>query len=109
MVRTRTTGAGAGAAARLLARLAVLAALGSLVVLVLAIGEGGLEVIIAGFLGLVLFAVGMWWFVAHRGALRLVGALLAVAAPVGVLVLFARDGLWLTALILVLCWGAALA
>ncbi|WP_051716521.1 diacylglycerol/lipid kinase family protein [Streptomyces sp. NRRL F-5727] len=109
MARTRTTGAGASGAARLLARLAVLAAVGSLVVLVLAIGEGGLVVIIAGFLGLVLVAAGGWWFVAHRGALRLLGALVAIAAPVGVIVLFARDGLWLTALVLVLCWGAALA
>ncbi|MFF2773981.1 diacylglycerol kinase family protein [Streptomyces sp. NPDC058052] len=109
MARTRTTGTGASGAARLMARLAVLAAIGSLVVLGLAIGEGGLVVIVAGFLGLVLCAVGVWWFVAHRGALRLLGALVAVAAPAGVLVLFAHDGLWLTALILVLCWGAALA
>ncbi|MFI8320074.1 diacylglycerol/lipid kinase family protein [Streptomyces sp. NPDC085529] len=109
MARTRTTGPGASGAARLLARLAVLAAVGSLVVLVLAIGEGGLVVIIAGLLGLVLVAVGGWWFVAHRGVPRLLGALLAVAAPVGLVVFYAREGLWLTALVLVLCWGAALA
>ncbi|MGW8765641.1 diacylglycerol/lipid kinase family protein [Streptomyces sp. NPDC055815] len=96
-------------AARLLARLALLAAVGSLVVLLLAVGDGGLLVVGAGFLGLVLCAAGIWWFVAHRGAVRLVGALLAIAAPVGVLVLFAYEGLWLTALILCLCWGAALA
>ncbi|MFB7591076.1 diacylglycerol/lipid kinase family protein [Streptomyces sp. NPDC056169] len=107
---TRVTGGSAGGgAARLLARLAVLAAIGSLVALVLAVGEGGLEVIGAGLLGVVLCAVGVWWFVAHRGAVRLLGAVLAVAAPVGVLVLFAYDGLWLTALVLALCWGVALA
>ncbi|GGY81604.1 diacylglycerol/lipid kinase family protein [Streptomyces omiyaensis] len=106
---TRSEDPRARGSARLLARLAVLAALGSLAVLALAIGEGGLEILVAGFLGLVVLAVGLWWFVAHRGALRLLGALLAVAAPVGVLVLFAHDGLWLTALLLVLCWGAALA
>ncbi|GAA3047900.1 hypothetical protein GCM10017562_07430 [Streptomyces roseofulvus] len=87
----------------------MLAAVGSLVVLVLAIGEGGLVVIIAGLVGLVLVAVGGWWFVAHRGVPRLLGALLAVAAPLGLVVLYAREGLWLTALVLVLCWGAALA
>ncbi|MFF8381439.1 diacylglycerol/lipid kinase family protein [Streptomyces sp. NPDC015661] len=96
-------------AARLLARLALLAVLGSLVVLLLALGDGGLVVVGAGFLGLVLCAAGVWWFVAHRGAVRLVGALLAIAAPVGVLVLFAHDGLWVTALTLCLCWAAALA
>ncbi|MDX2562123.1 diacylglycerol kinase family protein [Streptomyces sp. TX20-6-3] len=106
---TRTTGSGAGAAARLLARIAVLAAVGSLVVLVLAIGDGGLVVLLAGLLGIVVCASGVWWFVAHRGAVRLVGALVAVAAPVGVVVLFSHDGLWRTALVLVLCWALALA
>lgn len=77
--------------------------------LLLALGDGGLLVVGGGFLGLVLLAVGVWWFVAHRGAVRLLGALLAVAAPAAVLVLFAHGGLWLTALILCLCWGAALA
>ncbi|WP_405860990.1 diacylglycerol kinase family protein [Streptomyces sp. NBC_00090] len=106
---TRVKGPARSGAARLLARLAVLAAIGSLVVLVLAVGEGGLVVLGAGLLGLVLCAVGLWWFVAHRGAVRLLGAVLAVAAPVAVLVLFAHDGLWLTALVLLLCWGATLA
>ncbi|WP_369147336.1 diacylglycerol kinase family protein [Streptomyces sp. R44] len=105
------TGSGPGTrpAARLLARLALLAALGSLVVLLLALGDGGLLVVGAGFLGLVLCAAGIWWFVAHRGAVRLIGLLLAIAAPIGVVVLFAYGGLWLTALILCLCWGVALA
>ncbi|MFE9040463.1 diacylglycerol/lipid kinase family protein [Streptomyces sp. NPDC012421] len=109
MIEARTTGHGTNRAARLMARLAVLAAVGSLVVLGLAIGEGGLTVVLAGFLGIVLCAAGVWWFVAHRGAMRLFGALVALAAPVGVLVLFAREGLWLTALILALCWSIALA
>ncbi|MFJ7958945.1 diacylglycerol/lipid kinase family protein [Streptomyces sp. NPDC096319] len=109
MGSTRTRGPDGDRAARLLARLAVLAAVGSLVVLLLALGDGGLLVVGAGLLGLVLCAVGGWWFVAHRGAARLVGALVAVAAPVGVLVLYAHDGLWVTALVLCLCWAAALA
>ncbi|WP_406065219.1 diacylglycerol kinase family protein [Streptomyces sp. NBC_01077] len=106
---TRATGSGGGAAARLLARLAVLAAIGSLVVLVLAVGDGGLVVVVAGLLGLVVCAAGLWWFLAHHGAVRLIGALVAVAAPVGVVVLFTQDGLWRTALVLVLCWAVALA
>ncbi|MER5207240.1 diacylglycerol kinase family protein [Streptomyces sp. NPDC002825] len=98
-----------GLAARLLARLALLTAAGSLVVLLLALGDGGLLMVGTGFLGLVLGAAGVWWFVAHRGAVRLIGALVAIAAPLGVLVVFAFGGLWRTALILGLCWAAALA
>ncbi|WP_407555451.1 diacylglycerol kinase family protein [Streptomyces sp. Pv4-95] len=108
MGATRTTGS-AGSTARWLARLAMLAAIGAVVVLLLALGEGGLVVIGAGFLGLVICGIGIWWFVAHRGSVRLLGALLAIAAPVAVVVLLAYDGLWVTALALSLCWGAALA
>ncbi|QCX80829.1 Diacylglycerol kinase [Streptomyces sp. YIM 121038] len=102
------TGSGSGGAARFLARLAVVAALGTSAVLVLALREGGLLILGAGLLGLVVCAAGLWWFLAHRGAVRLCGALVAVAAPVAVLVYFAYDGLWLAALVLILCWGATL-
>ncbi|MFD9908705.1 diacylglycerol/lipid kinase family protein [Streptomyces sp. NPDC059063] len=102
------TGSGAGVAARLLARLAVLAAVGAVVVLVLALREGGLLILGAGLLGLIVCAAGVWWFVAHRGLVRLLGAVVAVAAPVAVLVFLAYDGLWLAALVLGLCWGATL-
>ncbi|MFB7275844.1 diacylglycerol kinase family protein [Streptomyces hydrogenans] len=108
MGATLETGADAPGDARLLARLALLAVLGSLLVLVLALGEGGLLVLGAGILGVVLCAAGVWWFVAHRGVPRVIGALLVFLAPAGVVVLFAYKGLWLTALILVLCWGIAL-
>lgn len=103
------TGPGGGAAARLLARLALLAAVGSAVVLGLSVGEGGLVVVGAGLLGLVLCAAGTWWVLAHRGVVRLIGCVVAVAAPAAVLVLYAFDGLWRTALLLILSWGAALA
>ncbi|MFF2159369.1 diacylglycerol/lipid kinase family protein [Streptomyces sp. NPDC058175] len=96
-------------AARLLARLAVFAAMASVAVLALALGEGGLVIVGAGLLGLVACAAGVWWFVAHRGAVRLLGALLAVVAPVAVLLVFAHYGVWLTALGLCLCWAAAAA
>ncbi|MFE6709305.1 diacylglycerol/lipid kinase family protein [Streptomyces sp. NPDC057695] len=105
----RTRGSGTRAAARFLARIAVLAAVGSLVLLGFAIGDGGLVVLLAGLLGIVLCAAGAWWFVAHRGAIRLFGALVAVAAPVGFMVLLTQDGLWRPALALVLCWGLAVA
>lgn len=77
--------------------------------LLFALGEGGLLVVGAGLLGLVVWAVGVWWFLAYRGAVRAFGLLVAVAAPVAVLVFFAHRTLWLTALVLVLVWAAALA
>ncbi|MGW3111672.1 diacylglycerol/lipid kinase family protein [Streptomyces sp. NPDC001091] len=97
----------AGLAARLLARCAVVAAIGAVAVLLLALGGGGLLVAVAGALGLVLCAAGVWWFVARRGVVRLLGAVVAVAAPVGVLVFFVRSGLWVIALISGLCWAVA--
>ncbi|GHG29015.1 diacylglycerol/lipid kinase family protein [Streptomyces filamentosus] len=105
----RESASGSGRGARLLARLAVLAAIGSLAVLLIAMGQGGFAVIGAGLLGVVLCAVGVWWFLAHRGAVRLLGALLVVLAPAAVLVFYTYDGLWLTALVMVLCWAATLA
>ncbi|MER5492595.1 diacylglycerol kinase family protein [Streptomyces sp. NPDC002490] len=98
-----------GPVARWLARLAVLAALGVLVVLVAAWGEAGLVIVGIGLLGVVVCAVGAWWFLAHRGAVRLLGAVVAIAAPAAVLVLFTHEGLWLTALVLGLCWVATVA
>ncbi|WP_374119993.1 diacylglycerol kinase family protein, partial [Streptomyces sp. LS1784] len=106
---TRTSGTDGGAGARLLARCALAAAVGAVGVLLFALGEGGLLVVAAGLLGLVVSAVGVWWFLAYRGAVRVFGLLVAIAAPAAVLVVFARHRLWLTALVLVLVWGAALA
>ncbi|MFF8474258.1 diacylglycerol/lipid kinase family protein [Streptomyces sp. NPDC015414] len=84
-----------------------MAATAAVMVPLLALGGGGLLVVVAGILGLVLCATGIWWIVARRGPVRLLGALLAVAAPVGVLVFYARSGLWPIALISSLCWAAA--
>ncbi|PBC65622.1 diacylglycerol kinase [Streptomyces sp. Tue6028] len=109
MGRTRVTSPGAGPAGRLLARCALLAAVAAAVVLLVALGAGGLLIVGAGLLGLIVCAAGGWWFLAHRGAVRLFGAVVAVAAPVGVLVVFAHGGLWLTALASTLCWTTALA
>ncbi|MER6099660.1 diacylglycerol kinase family protein [Streptomyces sp. NPDC001728] len=105
---TRAADSDGSGAARLLARLALLAVVGSLLALVLAVGRGGLLVVGTGLLGLVACAAGVWWFVAHRGAVRLFGALVAAAAPAAVVVLFTYKGLWLTAVFLCLCWAVAL-
>ncbi|MEU3609370.1 diacylglycerol kinase family protein [Streptomyces sp. NPDC035033] len=95
--------------ARGLARVALLAAVGAVVVLLLALGGGGLLALFSGLAGLAAAAVGLWWFVAHRGAVRVLGAVLLVGAPVGVLVLYVVAGLWLFALMSLGLWGGALA
>ncbi|MCT4352039.1 diacylglycerol kinase [Streptomyces sp. Je 1-79] len=95
--------------ARLWARCAVVAVVAAVVVLILAFGGGGLLIVLSGLVGLVVSAAGMWWILAHRGPPRWLGAVLMVGAPVGLLVLFVRSGLWVTALIAVCLWGVALA
>ncbi|MFJ3976234.1 diacylglycerol/lipid kinase family protein [Streptomyces sp. NPDC090021] len=93
--------------ARLFALLALVCALGALVVLVVAGAGGGLTVVVVGAAGTVLAAMGAWWLVAHRGPVRAVGAVLVVAAPVAVLVIYARADLWPTALAALALWAAA--
>ncbi|WP_407696270.1 diacylglycerol/lipid kinase family protein [Streptomyces bikiniensis] len=94
--------------ARRLARCALLAAVAAVVVLLTALGGGGVLILVSGLAGLALSAVGIWWFLAHRGPLRALGALLAVAAPAAVLTLYVVGGVWLNALGALALWGVAL-
>ncbi|MER5741342.1 diacylglycerol kinase family protein [Streptomyces sp. NPDC002262] len=80
----------------------------AVVVLLSALRGGGLLVLLSGVVGLVAGAVGLWWFVAHRGPLRVAGAALLVGAPVAVLVLYVVGGLWVFALTALGLWGVAL-
>ncbi|MFI1808965.1 diacylglycerol/lipid kinase family protein [Streptomyces sp. NPDC020422] len=102
------TAARARSRARLFARCALLAALAAIVALFVPFGSGGLLIVFSGLVGLVLCAAGTWWFLAHRGPVRLLGALLAVGAPAGLLVLYIHESLWPTALTSLALWGAAL-
>ncbi|WP_406129649.1 diacylglycerol kinase family protein [Streptomyces canus] len=97
---------GSGTAARTLARLALLC-LAGVVTAVVAAGQWLL--LLLGLVGLALAGAGIWWALAHRGVARLCGALLAVAAPVAVLVLYAVSGLWPFAATALGLWAAALA
>ncbi|GGY71907.1 hypothetical protein GCM10010363_61560 [Streptomyces omiyaensis] len=94
--------------ARDLARWALGAAGGAVLVLLLALSGGGLLVLVSGLVGLAAGAVGLWWAVAHRGPLRVLGAVLVVGAPIGVLVLYVVGGLWLFALAALALWSVAL-
>ncbi|MEV6177240.1 diacylglycerol kinase family protein [Streptomyces sp. NPDC052015] len=72
-------------------------------------GSGGWLVLLAGLAGLALAGAGVWWMLAHRGGARILGGLLAVSAPTGVLVLYAASGLWVVAVGALALWAAALA
>uniref|UniRef100_A0AAU2JNN7 Diacylglycerol kinase family protein n=1 Tax=Streptomyces sp. NBC_00049 TaxID=2903617 RepID=A0AAU2JNN7_9ACTN len=93
--------------ARLSALLALVCALGAVVALLAAGGVGGLLILVVGVAGAVLTAMGTWWVVSHRGTVRLIGTLLVVAAPVAVLVIYARADLWPTAIAAIVLWAAA--
>ncbi|MCT9080890.1 diacylglycerol/lipid kinase family protein [Streptomyces fulvoviolaceus] len=93
--------------ARALARLALFCVAGAVAAVVA--GAGQWLILLLGLAGLGLAGAGIWWALAHRGVARLFGALLALAAPIGVLVLYAVSGLWLVAVAALGSWAAALA
>ncbi|MFF2042819.1 diacylglycerol/lipid kinase family protein [Kitasatospora sp. NPDC058170] len=94
-------------AARSLARLALACTLAAVAALVAASGPGGLFVLAVGLAGAIGTAAGTWWVLSHRGLVRAAGVLLAVVAPVAVLVLYARADVWPAALAAIVLWGAA--
>lgn len=83
---------------RLVALLALACPLGAMAVLISVSGPSGLMILGIGLAGLAAAAAGTWWALSHHGPVRAVGALLAIAAPAVVLVLYTRAGLWLAAL-----------
>ncbi|KOT41383.1 diacylglycerol kinase [Streptomyces caelestis] len=75
------------------ARLALLALAAGAVVPLVAAGPRGVLRALLGLAGLAPAAVGLWWTLAHSGAVRTVGAVLCVAAPLTVPALYAAGGL----------------
>ncbi|MFI8765776.1 diacylglycerol/lipid kinase family protein [Streptomyces sp. NPDC053792] len=96
----------AGEAQRL-ARYALFAMAGAGAALLTALG-GGVLILLSGLLGLAASAVGVWWLLAHRGPLRVLGASLAVGAPLVTLGLYVVGGVWVNALVALGLWGVAL-
>jgi diacylglycerol kinase family enzyme len=92
---------------RLLARIALLCAAAAVVAVAFA-GPHGLLVLFCALIGLAVSAVGAWWMLAHHGLPRVVGALVAVAAPVGVLVLAISAQVVLEVLLALGLWGMGL-
>ncbi|WP_370416939.1 diacylglycerol kinase family protein [Streptomyces fradiae] len=86
----------------------MLAAVVAVLTLFLPFGDGGVLIVLSGLAGLALSAAGVWWFLAHRGPVRFLGALLAAGTPVGVMLLYVAGGLWPSALTALALWGVAL-
>ncbi|MFG3658768.1 diacylglycerol/lipid kinase family protein [Streptomyces sp. NPDC047706] len=70
-------------------------------------GLGGLLLLVVGLAGLCLTFAALWWTLSRRGPVRVAAALLALAAPVGVVVLFARANLLWVVTVSGLLWCAA--
>jgi diacylglycerol kinase family enzyme len=71
--------------ARWLARLAFVALLGAVVVLIAAGALLSLTALALGAAGLALFCAAAWWFLTHRGVVRWLAVIVLVAAPAGVI------------------------
>ena len=99
----------AGTAERWLARLAYLLALAAVVVLLVGGVAKSLGVLLVGVVGLAATLVGGWWFLSNRGVVRWLGALVAVAAPIAVVVVYVSQDLLLPIIIVVVLMGAAVA
>ena len=87
-----------------LARSAFGAAFAAVAVLVGFAGLRSLSMVLVGVVGVVVFVAAAYWFLARRGVLRWAAAVVAVAAPIVVLVLYLRAQLvWVALLSLAFC------
>jgi len=92
---------------RTLAQIAVLCLLAALAALVVTvIFFHGLLMLVAVLSTVFLTAIGGWWFLARRGVLRWIGAGLAAAAPVVLIVVSTVAGFWLDGVVVALLGGA---
>ena len=97
-------------AQRWLARLALVAAAGAVLVPLAAIGfRASVALVGAGLVGMGLAAAGVWWALTHKGLVRGLAIALVVAAPVTTLVLYTRAGLTWVVLVALAVLGVAVA
>jgi diacylglycerol kinase family enzyme len=83
-------------AQRWLARGAIVAAAGSVLVPLLAIGfQASVAAIIVGVIGLAVMAASVWWALTHKGTVRWLAVVLAASTALVVLILYtSRNLLW---------------
>ncbi|KDN73431.1 diacylglycerol kinase family protein [Streptomyces olindensis] len=89
------------------ARGALAAAASAALLPLVAGGLAGLLLLVAGLAGLALTAAALWWVLSRRGPARMAAAALAVAAPVGLITLFATANLLWVVFLSLLLWCAA--
>lgn len=95
---------------RWLARLSIVLAAAAVVVLAAFAGLRSLGLIGFTAAGICLTVAGGYWFLAHRGVVRWAAFALAVLAPIGVAVIFARrDVLWVAIVVIALLLAAGAA
>ncbi|TQK42765.1 diacylglycerol kinase family enzyme [Streptomyces sp. SLBN-118] len=100
-------GARSARARRWLARSAIVAGVAAVLVLLMFAELESIALVGLGIAALALSAACAWWALSRRGLGRILAFLVGVAAPVGVLVLYALSGLlWVVLVSLALC-GAA--
>ncbi|WP_199288516.1 diacylglycerol/lipid kinase family protein [Thermomonospora amylolytica] len=91
------------AAQRWAALLALAAGVAAVLALLVGVGVRSVTLLVVGVAGLAVVVAALWWAVTHRGVVRVLAVVLAVAAPVAVLLHYARLGvLWPIVLFLVL-------
>ncbi|MEU8786665.1 diacylglycerol kinase family protein [Streptomyces sp. NPDC048637] len=89
------------------ARLALAAGTAALLVLLVFAGLRSFVLVGVGLAGLAATAAGLWWVLAHTGAIRVLAFILATATPVVVLVLYAVAGLLWVVLVSLALWTLA--
>ncbi|MYT74717.1 MULTISPECIES: diacylglycerol kinase family protein [unclassified Streptomyces] len=92
---------------RRLARVCLLSAAAALAVLGVFAGLRTFALLAVGLVGAVLTLVAVWWILSRRGVLRYLAVLLALAAPVWVVVAYVRAGLLWVVLVSGALWLAA--
>lgn len=93
--------------ARRAARVAVIAGIGAITVLLLFAGLHSVLLVLAGAAGLAVTAASVWWALVHTGLVRVLAGVLACAAPATVVVLYVASGLLWVVLVSLALWVLA--
>ncbi|MGW1591043.1 diacylglycerol/lipid kinase family protein [Streptomyces sp. NPDC002386] len=90
------------------ARLALVAGVAAVAVLLAFAGPGSILLVLVGLAGTVLTAAGVWWLLSRTGWVRSLAVVLVVAAPLAVLALYAAAGLLWVVLVSLGLWALAI-
>lgn len=103
----RDTGARGRLVQRWFARLALVAGLAAVVILLVFAGFKSIALLGTGLAGLAISGASLWWALTRRGIRRLLAFTLAAVAPLAVLVLYAWEELLWVVLVSVALWALA--